>query len=95
MGVIFGHVQHIGVLLQKIICVVLLRKIILRSFTAQDHLRNFAAQDHLRIFAAQDHLPRVVILTFSCPSGGMRQTAAISRTASSITCGSVGFMDLK
>jgi hypothetical protein len=67
----------------------------LRSFAAQDHLLSFAAQDHLRSFAAQDHLPRLVILTFSCPSGGMRQTAAISRTASNITCGNVGFIDLK
>ena len=66
-----------------------------RSFAAQDNLRSFAAQDHLLSFAAQDHLPRLVILTFSCPSGGMRQTAAISRTASNITCGNVGFIDLK
>ncbi len=32
--------------------------------------------------------------TFSCPSGGRMQMAAISFTASSITCGSVGFSDL-
>ena len=32
--------------------------------------------------------------TFSCPSGGTKQTAAISLTASSMTRGTVGEMDL-